>query len=51
VRPAGVCGEESTVPQSDIELKRWKRLEYEQLVEKGVFGAGDRVELIGGLLP
>jgi hypothetical protein len=38
------------VPQSDIELKRWKRLEYEQLVEKGVFGAGDRVELIDGVL-
>jgi Uma2 family endonuclease len=38
------------VPQSVIELKRWKRLEYEQLVEKGVFGAGDRVELIDGLL-
>ena len=38
------------MPHSDIELKRWKRIEYEQLVEKGVFAPGDRVELIDGLL-
>jgi Uma2 family endonuclease len=38
------------MPKSDVELKRWKRVEYEQLVEKGVFGTGDRVELIDGLL-
>jgi Uma2 family endonuclease len=36
--------------QSDVELKRWKRVEYERLVEKGVFATGDRVELIDGLL-
>jgi Uma2 family endonuclease len=34
----------------EIELKRWKRKEYERLVETGVFTAGDRVELIDGLL-
>ena len=38
------------MPKSDVELKRWKRTEYEQLVEKGVFATGDRVELIDGLL-
>ena len=38
------------MPKSDVELKRWKRVEYEQLVEKGVFASGDRVELIDGLL-
>ena len=36
--------------QSDVELKRWKRVEYAQLVEKGVFASGDHVELIDGLL-
>jgi hypothetical protein len=35
---------------SAVELKRWKRVEYEQLVERGVFDTGDRVELIDGLL-
>jgi hypothetical protein len=38
------------MPKSGVELKRWKRVEYEQLVEKGVFATGDRVELIDGLL-
>lgn len=38
------------MPQSDVELKRWKRVEYEQLVEKGVFANGDHVELLDGLL-
>jgi Uma2 family endonuclease len=38
------------MPRSDVELKRWKRVEYERLVEKGVFDTGDRVELIDGLL-
>ena len=35
---------------SEIQIKRWKRLEYEQLVEQGVFMPGERVELIDGLL-
>ena len=35
---------------ADIELKRWKRVEYERMVDCGVLGSGDRVELIDGLL-
>lgn len=34
----------------EVQIKRWKRVEYEQLVEKGVFMPGERVELIDGLL-
>ena len=37
---------EPTVPM----MKRWKRVEYERLVDKGVFEPGDRIELIDGLL-
>jgi hypothetical protein len=33
-----------------LQLKRWKRVEYERLVETGAFTPGDRVELIDGLL-
>lgn len=36
--------------RQELEIKRWKRVEYEQLVEKGVFTPDDRVELIDGLL-
>ncbi len=38
------------MPEPVLQIKRWKRVEYEQLVEKGVFLPGDRVELIDGLL-
>lgn len=38
------------MPKSDVELKRWKRVEYEQLVEKGILATGDRLELIDGWL-
>lgn len=31
-------------------LKRWTRLEYDRLIDKGVFGPSDRIELLGGLL-
>lgn len=34
----------------EVQIRRWKRIEYEQLVEKGVFMPGERVELIDGLL-
>ena len=34
----------------DLELKRWTRAEYEQLIAQGVFMPDDRVELIDGLL-
>jgi len=33
-----------------FQLRQWTRVEYERLVENGVFAAGDRVELIDGLL-
>jgi Uma2 family endonuclease len=36
--------------QPDFELKRWTRVEYEQLVERGIFTRADRMELIDGLL-
>jgi Uma2 family endonuclease len=38
------------VPGPTFQMKRWKRVEYERLVDKGVFEPGDRVELIDGLL-
>ncbi|MGH7385072.1 MAG: Uma2 family endonuclease [Candidatus Rokuibacteriota bacterium] len=31
-------------------IKRWTRVEYDRLVEKGVFGPEDRIELLGGAL-
>ncbi|MGH7731213.1 MAG: Uma2 family endonuclease [Candidatus Eiseniibacteriota bacterium] len=31
-------------------IRRWTRVEYERLVELGVFGSGERLELIDGLL-
>src|SRR2546428_5094018 len=34
----------------ELQVRRWKRVEYERLVDKGVFEPGDRVELIDGLL-
>lgn len=33
-----------------LKLHRWKRVEYERLVDKGVFGPDDRIELLDGLL-
>jgi Uma2 family endonuclease len=33
-----------------IRTRRWKRQEYDQLIEKGFFQPGDKVELIGGHL-
>lgn len=33
-----------------FQLKRWRRVEYERLVDDGVFEPGDRIELIDGLL-
>jgi Uma2 family endonuclease len=34
----------------ELELKRWTRVEYDQLVEREVFTRDDRIELIDGLL-
>jgi len=33
-----------------LSVKRWTRREYERLIECGVFGPADRIELLGGLL-
>jgi Uma2 family endonuclease len=33
-----------------ITTKRWTRLEYERMVDLGVFQPGDRIELVGGQL-
>jgi Uma2 family endonuclease len=33
---------------SRVELRRWKRVEYDRLVEDGFFRADDPVELLGG---
>src|SRR3989475_8977682 len=38
------------MPIPELQVRRWKRVEYERLVDKGVFEPGDRVELIDGLL-
>ena len=38
------------MPRQTLQMKRWKRVEYERLVDKGVFEPGDRIELIDGLL-
>src|SRR2546428_13545801 len=38
------------MPIPELQVRRWKRVEYERLVDKGVFTPGDRVELIDGLL-
>ena len=36
--------------QSPLTLRRWRRVEYERLVDLGAFEDGDPVELIGGQL-
>jgi len=33
-----------------MRAKRWTRIEYDRLVDKGVFGPQDRIELLGGAL-
>jgi Uma2 family endonuclease len=33
-----------------LEIKRWTRKEYDELIERGVFGTNDKVELIDGQL-
>ena len=36
--------------QAPLTVRRWKRVEYERLVDLGAFDEGDPVELIGGQL-
>jgi Uma2 family endonuclease len=38
------------MPEPPVPMKRWKRVEYERLVDCGIFEPGDRIELIDGLL-
>jgi len=33
-----------------LPIKRWTRIEYDRLVDQGVFGPSDRIELLGGVL-
>ena len=35
--------------ESDVRTRRWRRVEYDQLIELGMFH-GERLELLGGLL-
>jgi Uma2 family endonuclease len=35
---------------SDLELYRWKRVEYERVIDAGIFQPGDRIELVAGHL-
>jgi Uma2 family endonuclease len=38
------------MPQGNHEPRRWRRVEYERLIEAGFFRPGDAVELVGGQL-
>jgi Uma2 family endonuclease len=38
------------VANTPIPLRRWRRVEYERMVERGIFRPDDRVELLDGLL-
>src|SRR5262249_49796345 len=40
---------DSLMPDPPVPLKRWKRVEYERLVDRGAFDPGDRIELSAGL--
>ncbi|MBI2202295.1 MAG: Uma2 family endonuclease [Candidatus Rokubacteria bacterium] len=34
----------------DVQTRRWKRVEYERMIECGIFQPDERLELIGGVL-
>jgi Uma2 family endonuclease len=36
--------------RTDVQIRRWKRVEYERLIECGFFRPGDPVELVAGQL-
>lgn len=36
--------------ETDVRTRRFSRVEYEQLIERGIFKPDERLELIGGLL-
>jgi Uma2 family endonuclease len=35
---------------AEVNIRRWKRVEYDRLIESGFFQPGDAVELVGGYL-
>jgi Uma2 family endonuclease len=40
----------ATTEERRLRLRRWKRVEYERLIEVGMFQPGERLELLDGLL-
>ena len=38
------------MPRIEAQTRRWKRIEYERLIECGFFQPGDPIELVGGQL-
>ena len=40
----------ATTEETRFRLRRWKRVEYERLIEVGMFQPGERLELLDGLL-
>ena len=36
--------------ESAVRTRRWKRVEYDKLIETGFLGPGDKIELLGGQL-
>jgi hypothetical protein len=38
------------MPRAEIKTRRWKRVEYDLLIEGGFFRSGDPTELLGGQL-
>ena len=50
VRAAGNVRSMATAETPPLALRRWKRIEYERLVEMGVFDSDERLELLDGLL-
>jgi Uma2 family endonuclease len=38
------------MPRAEIKTRRWKRIEYDRLIDVGFFRPGDPVELLGGHL-
>lgn len=47
---AGIVRSMATAEVSALVIRRWKRVEYERLVEMGVFDSDERLELLDGLL-
>lgn len=50
LRAAGIVHAMATAETPPLALRRWKRVEYERLVEMGVFDSDERLELLDGLL-